>query len=519
MIDKEIEKEVEDQIKQSISLEDQEKEIQGKTVSVWRGAGGLSKSLSKASNIGQKMLPRVVFPAAPKLFRDGWVLAELLLTIVQFIYALIGTNYRINRLYNAIYISLSVINLALALIDSFYYFYELGSCMILVRKCRKCFRKRKRKDYENLENGEESDQESDEEEEMESDSKSEGSFRCFKICRLSAKKKEQLNMWFEVIRSVVSELLIYPLVVLDLFGVISDPHISDRLNFSFFVIGSFYLVLSVYISRVMTMLLTLLTLKGLLSASDSGKRNVTFIIRFLLHSIAQVVVHVSCVLAVAIKVKQENDHNNGRYHASPILWLVIFGGWFIPFLGVITFFFINYFWAQQFSVGFFVELMALLQEGDVVESMMQGKDQTKAEANERSKQILEKMEYKKVKEEYQKIESTHQFSKISYPVKIPMYILLCIVYNITLGGFFACLLLTSKQGHIVVIPFNDFKGIALAVIAFVIALANIHLIIVSNVTIIVCLSVFFIVFFLPGCLAVPIFLLLMYLVRRTSKQT
>ena len=509
---------VEEDIKKDM-LKDLDREIVVKesVVSAFGGGvgGKLSKSLSKASDMGRKMAPKVVFPAGPKLLRDAWVLVEILLTLVQFVYAFYSTNYRVNRLYNAFYISLSVINLVLALIDAFYYFYELGSCMVLYRQCKKRRKKKRQSDYENLDecanlNDEESDSEIDEEEF--SDSK--GGPACLKYCRLSAEQKEKLNTWFEVLRSIVSELLIYPLVVLDLFGVISDPAISDRLNFSFFVIGSFYLVLSVYIARVMIMILTLLTLRNLISASDSGKKNIFFIMRFLLHSIAQVVVHISCVLAVAIKVKQENDHNNGHYHASPILWAVILGGWAIPFLGVATFFLVNYFWAQQFSVGFFIELMALLQEGDVAESMMQSKDQMKAEAEERSKQILEKMQFKKVKEEYKVMESESSFSKLSYPIKVPSFILLCMLYNITLGGFFASLLLTSRNGHVVPVEFNDYKAIALLIIVIVIAVANIHLIIITNVTLIIFFAAFIIIFFLPGLLAVPLFIGMIYLIRR-----
>lgn len=517
MVEKEIQKDMEEELAKKFTTEE-EKTVQKSVIATWGGGSGLSKSLSRASNVGTAMIPKVIFPAAPKLFRDGWVLAEFLLTIIQFIYAFISTNYRVNRLFNAIYISLSSINFALSMIDGFYYFYELGSCSILLKKCKRCFRKKKEKDYEALGNDEESEHSDSEiEEEMNFSAANEASPRCLKVCRLSPKKKEQLNMWFEVVRSVLSELLLYPLVVLDLFGVISDPQISDRLNFSFFVIGSFYLVLSVYIARTMTLILTMLTLRTLLSGSPSGKKNIVFVIRFLFHSVAQIVVHLSCVFAVAIKILQENEHNGGHYHASPILWLVILGGWCIPFLGVITFFLVNYFWAQQFSVGFFVELMTLLQEGDVIETVVQGKNQTKAEADERSKKILEKMEFKKVKEEFKTVESASRFSKLSYPIKVPMYILLCVLYNVALGGFLACLLLTKKDGHIVTIPFTDFKGIALAVVAGVIALANIHLIVVTNATIFVFASVFLIVFFLPGFFAVPLFLVIMYIVRRSSQ--
>ena len=481
---------------------------------------GLSERLSRASAVGTKMVPKIVFPAAPKLFRDAWVLTELLLTLVQFVYAFLSTDYRINKVYNGIYITLSCVNLALALIDSFYYFYELGSCMVLYRKCKKRMRRRKKRDTEykliesSLDSSDDSDSEIDDEE---MDSITDMQSSCMKRCRLSPKRKEQLNMWFELVRNVLSELLIYPLVVLDLFGLISDPQIEDKLNFSFFLVGSFYLVLSVYIARVMITLLTLLTLKNLLSSSDSGKQNIFFIVRFLFHSVSQVLVHMCCVVAVGIKIKQENDHNEGRYHASPILWIVVAGGWFIPFLGVLSYFLINYFWAQQFSIGFFVELMSLLQEGDVVGSLMQNKETMKAEADERAHKILEKMEYTEVKKEYKELSSSSRVSKLVYPVKLPIFILLCIAYNLALGGFFASLFLTYKNGHIVPIHFNDTAGISLIVIVIVMALANVHLIVVSNATIVVFLSALVFVFFLPGFFAVPVFIFLYAIYRQLHK--
>ena len=477
--------------------------------------GNLSERLSRASIVGTKMIPKVIFPAAPKLFRDAWVLAELLLTIIQFVYAFFSTNYRINQLYNIIYISLSSVNLVLALIDSFYYFYQLGSCMVLFHLCKRRMKKKRRSDYECLDNPTSGSTPEIDDEDMESISNMQLS--CLRFCRLSPKRKEQLNMWFELIRNILSEALIYPLVVLDLFGVISDPTISDKLNFSFFLIGSFYLVLSVYIARVMMSILTLLTMKNLLSSTKSGKHNVIFIVRFLFHSIGQVIVHLCCVLAVGVKIKQENDHNNGQYHASPILWIVIFGGWFIPFLGLITYFAINYFWAQQFSIGFFIELISLLQEGNVAESLMQSKDSMKAEAEERAQNILEKMEYKQVKSEYKELESTGQFKKLSYPLKLPLFITFCIVYNCILAGFFASLLFTSKHGHIVPVQINDYKGISLLVIIIIISLANIHLIMISSITIIVFLGVFVTLVFLPGILSIPIFVVLFVVVRKLYK--
>ena len=468
--------------------------------------------LIRARKIGFKMIPQLLFPALPKLARDIWVFGEFFITLFQFLFALISTNYRtsVNRLFTGIYLTLSTINFILACIDAFLYFYELGSCRSIFESLKE-MRNKKQKATAN----EIALEELQQEEIVELENKK----VYYKWIRLSEKRKQQLNIWFELIRTILSELLIYPLIIFDLFDAVGIGFVDDKQNLSLFVIGSFYLVLAVYIARVAMSIMTLLTLRRLLLHSKTSPSNIRFILRFLIHIITQVIVHISCVIAVGIKIRQENSGDGESYNASPILWAVMIGGWVIPFLGVVSFFIVNYYWMQQFATGIYVEMISLLQTPSVAESLFQSKSEMSQETEERSKQFLEKMQHKKVQEEYEnEVDTTSRFSKLIHPLKVPGFIFLCILYNLFLGTFLACLLLTYDNGNVSVVSLDEFEGIALVVLIIIITIANIHIMFLTIFSFVLIIIVFIIIALLPGMCAIPLFHALSIVVKKLRQS-
>ena len=144
-----------------------------------------------------------------------------------------------------------------------------------------------------------------------------------------------------------------------------------------------------------------------------------------------------------------------HYSASPILWAVIIGGWVIPFLGAVSYFNVNYYWMQPFATGIYVEMLSLLQTPNIANSLFQRKSKLSLVA-ENSRHFLEKLQYKKMQEEYeQEVNTTSHFSKVIHPFKFPLIIVFCVLYNILLGTFFACLLLTYDNGNISVVSFRQ----------------------------------------------------------------
>ena len=423
----------------------------------------MSKTLQQGSEIGSMMTSKFLFPGLPKIVGDIWVFVELFITVFQLVFSLVNTQYASNKVFNSIYITLSSINVTLSLIDGFLYFYDLHSCKF----CYRLVKGQWTQDDEDVEDN---------------------TSNCCRCIPIPKKVIETFNQWFEVIRSVLGELLIYPLVVLDLFellggGTFHPTNSQNRVSFGLFFIGSFYLVLSVYIGRTVMSASTIYSLRGLTSVTTNSSSYTRVFIRFLFHVIGQIFVHFLCIVAVGIKIWQEDKSlNGGDYIATPFLWSVIIGGWVLPFLGVISFFVVNYYWLQHASLGVFVDMVGLLQEPDFAEAVFQGKNQIAEEANEKAKKLLEDVKYDEVKEEAIERENvTTILGKLVYPLKVPLFILFGLLYDTVVGGFIACLLLEyDKYNNIVVIDVTDSTGIATLVTIGLIVIANVHAIVLIN---------------------------------------
>ena len=262
----------------------------------------LSPQLQKASSQGTNMLKKMFFPSMPALLQDLWVYTELIFTLIAFSLGLVGfiNSGGATRIFSILYLVLAIISVILALIDAFIYFFQLGSCARLFRFIYKyCKAKRQRQHPEtDLEQGEEE----------------EGNKTCcVYLPHLPEKWLTRFNQFFELGRNIVSELIIYPLLIFDLFdfvalGGIRQETTDERINFGLFCIGSFYLFLSVYVMRMFTIIGTMVSMLRLpLQTADGGKKQyVNFMVQFFIHAIFQLLVHLFIIVAVAAKIRNED---------------------------------------------------------------------------------------------------------------------------------------------------------------------------------------------------------------------
>lgn len=435
-----------------------------------------SLTLRRGHRIGNRLTSNFLLPGIPKIVGDIWVFIELSITIFQLIFSLVNMQVASNKTFNLIYICLASINTLLACIDGFLYFYELTTCKTFYRWCR------------GIKDDEEEEEEKEEvvEEEVEED-KEAPKGKCSR-CRVPHKAIAFANKWFEILRTVLGELLIYPLVVLDLFDLLGGGGFQPtdeqgRVGFSMFIVGSFYLVLSVYIGRTVMSIVTIRSLQGLTETTNNDSSYTRVVVRFLFHVIGQIFVHLLCVMSVGVKIWQEDsDLNGGSYRASPFLWAVIAGGWLIPFMGVVSYFIVNYYWVQSFSLGMFIDMIGLLEEPDFAQAVFEGGTTFKEEAKEKSEKILQDVQYNEVKEEAsERNKDTNSLAKVVYPLKVPIFLLYAFFYNFVIGGFLACLLLEFDADHnVVVIDLTTTTGLATLTTMALVVISNFHVIIVIN---------------------------------------
>ena len=468
----------------------------------------LSPQMQKASSQGTNMLKKMFFPSMPALLQDLWVYTELIFTLIAFSFGLVGfiNSGGATRIFSILYLVLAIISVILALIDAFIYFFQLGSCARLFRFIYKyCKAKRQRQHPEtDLEQGEE-----------------EGSKKCCAyLPRLPEKWLTRFNQFFEIGRNIVSELILYPLLVFDLFdfealGGIQRQTAEERLNFGLFCIGSFYLFLSVYVMRMFTIIGTMVSMLRLpLQTADGGKKQyVNFLVRFCIHAVFQLFVHLFTIVAVAAKIRNEDfavgDDPNALI-ISAFLWVTMFLGWIIPLAGVFVFFIVNYYWTKEFSISFWVDMISLLQGQGFAEAVFGGegvsatketaehlvekaeRKKLSPEAKERTLDFVEKSGLNEVKKQLKTFKSPSFFVKFVHPIRLPFLCILGLLYNICVIAFGVSIALTvdSQTGQVCnALSGDPFLLASFVVLVFFMVLANFHVLILMNGFILVALFV------------------------------
>lgn len=413
----------------------------------------LTPEMNHANNQGFSMLKKLLFPAMPKFLTDILVFAELGVTITQFVLALISISIGSNRAYNITYIVIAGIALLLALIDAFLYFIELGSC---ARIFRYCYSKQKRHH-------------------------SSANQKCH---LLSPKIKNWLTQSFELIRTLLSELLIYPLVVLDLFDlIVGGTYLrqtsAERINFSLFIIGSTFLVFSVYVIRTFMVISAAINIRRTpLDPSKSKSNTLGLVTHFCVHVIFQIIVHITIVAIVGVKIHQENpipceDIQSSCTNVSPFLIYIIIVGGILPLYGIGVFFIVNYYNLRELSIGFWVNMLALLQSESFAIAVFSNTGIK--ESKERAKKIIKKFRYEEVKNQLKKFQSAPTWIRFLYPFQFPFLFAIAAFYEILLLSFIVCLAFgVDQNGEVQFVLFEQGLSSAAFIAVILILIANLH---------------------------------------------
>ena len=469
----------------------------------------LSPQLQKASSQGINMLKKMFFPSMPVLLQDLWVYTELVFTLIAFSFGLVNfiNSGGTARTFSILYLVLVIISVILALIDAFIYFFQLGSCARLFKFIYKYCKAKRQKQHP------ETDLEQGEEEEKNKKC-------CAHLPRLPEKWLTHFNQFFELGRNIVSELVLYPLLVFDLFdfvalGGLETQTTEERLNFGLFCIGSFYLFLSVYIMRMFTIIGTMVSMLRLpLQTADGGKKQyVNFMVRFCIHAVFQLFVHLFTIVAIAAKIRNEDfavGENPDALVVSPFLWVAMFLGWLIPLAGVFVFFIVNYYWTNEFSISFWVDMISLLQGQGFAEAVFGGEGisatkeaaeqlvekaehkKLSPEAKEKTLDFVEKSGLKEVKEQLKTFKSPSFFVKFVHPIRLPLVCILGLLYNICVIGFWVSIALTVDRQTCQVrnaLSEDPFLLALFVVVVVFMVLANIHVLILMNGFVLVALCI------------------------------
>ena len=402
-------------------------------------------SLQFAQHAGFKMMPGFFFPAIPKVLEDLWISLELFVTLFNFVFSC--ATFESSAL-NIFVLVLSTIGFVLALIDGYLYLVEGGSCVSCFRFCQKKLSKTESSSESNTEESE--------------GGKSHCQF-------LPDKWKKRLETWFELARTLISELLLYPLTVSDIISLVRDRPFDEtdavnRISFGLINIGLFYLVLSVYFMRLFMAISSVLNLRRI---SKTTKNNyVTLVTKFCIHLAGQLLVNAVILIMIATKLRNEecqidmmipdcenttselnvtcDAENTILLFPSPFLWYDMVSGYLLPFFGIILFFVVNYPSLKDFSMSFYVDMMSSIVSEGFADLVFQGEGIK--HAKEKAEAVQEKANLAQVKidfEEYRKKFSLYK--KVLYRLTHPVVAISSLIYFCFMAAFIACFILGRQD--------------------------------------------------------------------------
>ena len=397
----------------------------------------LSVEIKAARLKGFNITKDLFIPTLPTFVTIIWVIVELLVTLSQFVFSIVTVNIMNNTAYNIAYLSLASLNVVLACIDGFFFFISFNKVQNAFKKC--CCRTRQ-------------EQNSHVNDDKSSSTSSQVTVGHSRKCCTWKNWKNYLAQWTELIRNVLSELLLYPLVVFDLFELIDSrlyefQSTDAKVSFSYFIIGLFFLVVSVYITRLLIAIMTLRTVRKLpIDFTGTGNETVGVLTRFLFHALSQLVVHMMCIVAVAAKIFQENHPDRvatGTVYVSPMLWIVLFTSWVVPLMGTFMFFPVNYFWIEQFSIGMYMNIVGLLQEKSFAEAVFTTK--TVDHVQESCEKFFKEVKFVELKRQTKARQSLGLVYRLFYPLRTPVFYFVAPVYAITLVAFIVSLMISVDE--------------------------------------------------------------------------
>ena len=226
--------------------------------------------------------------------------------------------------------------------------------------------------------------------------------------------------------------------------------------------------------------------------------DISLLIKLCAHILGQIIVHLMVILVIATIINNENriimtsmnmtnstmmgEEEDAGMNASPFLITAIILGWIIPVAGVSAFFVVNYYWMKEFSIGFWVNMISLLQGESFAETVFGGEgDAPKQKALE----FVEKSQYKKVKKQLERFKGPSVVTKFLFPARVPVTAISGLVYDIALLTFIASLMLTydSEDESVRLVIFKDdlIMTSVFMISVTAIIVANIHVLVLLNI--------------------------------------
>lgn len=427
------------------------------TKSAFRTINYMTPVLRRGRSTGWAIHMELIPDIIKESCRNWWVSFKLCTVIIAFVLSITSFSLGNNRIFNVLHLALTVLGSILAITDGIIL---LCGCT-LFKTCRGCCDRNDREQHTGYRRFHDS------EEDMVQDGKCK---RCI---------TETRNV-FDLIRMLYSELLFYPLLICDIFEVVTGKaylfnNVRDGISFTLFALSSLSLFFYVYVVRLIILIVANIHSqrerrpKPNEKVSDYNpairKAAKYFQCYFIYHVAVQMVAQILMIIAIGAKIQDDNSHlfedaenlnetndtiidnstvsttlateNDDTIHVSGTLWYMLVAGYVLPVFGLFTFFVVTYFWVQEFPIGFCIDVLSLLKASNIGD-VMDFKKAKKDKAREIDKIKDRFVNLPDLKKQFKDLRQKGCCDKFSYPLFTPQMVIICLVYSFLQLGFIIC---------------------------------------------------------------------------------
>ena len=361
----------------------------------------LNPCLHRGRERGWVMLKAVIFPLVQDVARAVWVILEFLTSLVGFGLSLASILKQDKiEIFNVVHLALVSLSILLATIDM--------SCSLRCISCNRCN-------------------------------------PCSQTCG---------SVWVDIVRMLLAEALIYPLIICDILEVVSGKSYegkssTDHLSFSLFILSCFSFVLYVFIARIVILLGIIRKThrarnrhtSALTHEKTYSRSALAYQMVFFFHLIFQMIAQVLVLVTIGMSLYYDNygddtiDEGNGYldqgytdedFIVGPELWCMIVLAYSSPLLSFLSFFLVTYYWAQEFPIAFCLDLISLWKMKRGPEDFINIGDRILNPRDELMPVITDF--YRKLKPDYEELHDRNWCSKFAYPFRNPLIAVLCVLY-------------------------------------------------------------------------------------------
>ena len=369
------------------------------------------KSIRRAKTQGWAMFKRTAFPLVRNIVRFVWIAFELITAVVGFALSIASTlRQDPAEIFNYVHLGLTALSIALAMVD-----------LLTNLRCRQC-----RQGY---------------------DIAPEQASCSRRWCACCSK-------YTDIVRMLLAEALIYPLIVCDLFEIVTGRGfegrtVTNRISFTLFILSCFSFVLYVFVARIVFLggiIVKIQRVRMRDTFAQSYKETYSisallYQLTFLLHLLFQMVTQVLALIAIGACIYFENRHfyddgnTDTSIRVSAPLWAMMVVGYITPVIGFFSFFLVTYYWAQEFPVALCLDMISCWKMKRGPDDFINIHEKIQHPQDDMLKTISKFLDLKELELNFKKMHGENWCIKFSYPFRTPAIATVCTIYAILQSGF------------------------------------------------------------------------------------